>query len=128
MKKVFKILVALLIVLFVIALTSVFFISRGLKSGMNLEINDVNLTSLNDGIYNGKYNAGRWSNEMNITIKDHKIIKIEVIKDVSFSLPEVTQAIISKVLEKQNTNVDIISGSTVTSKAYLKAIENALNK
>ena len=128
MKKIFKILVILLIVLFIIALTSVFFISRGLKSGMNLEINDVNLTSLNDGIYNGKYNAGRWSNEMNITIKDHKIIKIEVVKDVSFSLPEVTQAIVSKVLEKQNTNVDIISGSTVTSKAYLKAIENALNK
>ena len=128
MKKVFKIIVYIVIALLLIALAGVFFISRGLKSGMNLAINDVNLTSHSDGIYNGKYNDGRWSNEMNVTIKDHKIIKIEVVKDVSFSLPEVTQAIVSKVLEKQNTNVDIISGSTVTSKAYLKAIENALNK
>jgi uncharacterized protein with FMN-binding domain len=128
MKKNFKIAVSILIVLLLIALIGVFFISRGLKSGMNLVINDVNLSSLSDGMYNGKYNAGRWTNEMNVTIKDHKIIKIDVVKDVSFSIPEVTEAIISKVLEKQNTNIDVISGSTVTSKAYLKAIENALSK
>ena len=95
---------------------------------MNLEINEVNLTSISDGIYNGKYNAGRWSNEINVTIKEHKIIKIDVVKDVSFSIQEVTKAIISKVLDKQNTNVEVISGATVTSKAYLKSIENALSK
>lgn len=128
MKKIFKIAVSILIVLLLIALIGVFFISRGLKSGMNLVINDVNLSSLSDGMYNGKYNAGRWTNEMNVTIKDHKIIKIDVVKDVSFSMPEVTEAMISKVLEKQNTNIDVITGSTVTTKAYLKAIENALSK
>ncbi len=63
---------------------------------------------------------------MNITIKEHKIIKIDVVKDVFFSKPEVTEALLSKVLEKQNANVDVISGATVTSKAYLKAIENSL--
>ena len=128
MKKILKITVSIFTVLLVIALVGVIFISRGLKPGMNLVINDLNLSSISDGMYNGKYNDGRWSNEMNVTIKDHKIIKIDVVKDVTFSLPKVTEAILSQVIEKQNTNIDVISGSTVTSKAYLKSIENALNK
>jgi uncharacterized protein with FMN-binding domain len=128
MKRAFKITVSILTGLLLIALMGVLFISRGLKSGMNLAINDVILTSHSDGIYNGKYNAGRWSNEMNVTIKDHKIIKIDVVKDVTFSLPKVTEAILSQVIEKQSIDIDVISGSTVTSKAYLKSIENALNK
>ncbi len=128
MKKILKVTVSISILLFLIAIVGVVFITRGLKSGINLVVNDVDLSSLSDGMYNGKYNAGRWSNEMNITIKEHKIIKIDVVKDVFFSKPEVTEALISKVLEKQNTNVDVISGATVTSKAYLKAIENSLKQ
>lgn len=126
MKKILKITVSIFIILFLIAIGGGLFITRGLESGINLIVNDVNLSSLSDGVYNGKYNAGRWSNEMNITIKEQKIIKIDVVKDVFFSKPEVTKALLSKVLEKQNTNVDVISGATVTSKAYLKAIENSL--
>jgi uncharacterized protein with FMN-binding domain len=125
MKKIFKITVSILII---IVIGGVFFITTGLKSGVNLVINDVNLSSLSDGMYNGKYDAGRWTNEINITIKDHKIIKIDVVKDVSIPKLEVTNAMLSKVIEKQNTNVDVVSGATVTSKAYLKAIEIALNK
>jgi len=128
MKKIFKIIVSIFILLLLIAIGGVFFISRGLEPGMNLVINDVELSSLSDGMYNGKYEAGRWTNEMNITIKDHKIIKIDVVKDVSFAKPEVTEVIISRVIEKQNTKVDVVSGATVTSKAYLKAMENALKK
>ncbi|MBZ9623541.1 hypothetical protein G9F71_011830 [Clostridium sp. FP2] len=60
----------------------------------------MNLLSLSDGIYNGKCNAGRWTNEMNITIKGHKIIKLYVTKDVSIPKPEVTNAMLSKVIEK----------------------------
>lgn len=128
MKKIFKITVSIFILLLLIGIGGIFFISRGLSTGMNLVINDVELSSLSDGIYNGEYDVGRWSNEMNVAIKDHKIIKIEVVKDVSFSKPEVTEAIINRVIEKQNTNVDVVSGATVTSKAYLKAMENALKK
>ena len=128
MKKIFKISVSIFILILLIGIGGIFFISRGLSTGMNLVINDVELSSLSDGIYNGEYDAGRWSNEMNVAIKDHKIIKIEVVKDVSFSKPEVTEAIINRVIEKQNTNVDVVSGATVTSKAYLKAMENALKK
>ena len=41
--------------------------------------------------------------------------------------PEIRNAIIQKVIDKQDTAVDAVSGGTVSCKAYLKSIENALN-
>ncbi|WP_423055650.1 FMN-binding protein [Acetobacterium carbinolicum] len=39
-----------------------------------------------------------------------------------------TSTIINQVIKIQNTTVDTVSGATVTSKAYLKSIENALTQ
>lgn len=105
-----------------------FYITRGLNSGEKMTINHIDTTKLENGVYKGKYNGGRWSNEVSVTLQDKKITKINVIKSVSFEKPEVTSALINNVIEKQDTTVDSISGATVTSKAYLKAIETALSK
>ena len=45
-----------------------------------------------------------------------------------FEKLEVSRELFNKVIKTQDTNVDIISGATVPSKAYLKSIENALSK
>lgn len=42
-------------------------------------------------------------------------------------MPNLSDELFSDVIKSQNTTVDTISGATVTSKAYLKSIENALN-
>ena len=77
--------------------------------------------------YTGTYEGGRWSNEVAVTISDHQISQIDVVKTVKFEKPEATDALFSRVIQKQDTTVDVISGATVTSKAYLKSIENALS-
>lgn len=126
MKKVFTI---ILIVIGVIVLAiggGILYITSGLETGENLAINPVNVAPLEDGRYPGSYDGGRWSNEVAVTISNHQITQIDVIKTVKFEKPEVTTALINAVIEKQNTTVDVISGATVTSKAYLKSIENAL--
>lgn len=105
-----------------------FYMTRGLETGKNMSINHIDTTKLENGVYNGKYNGGRWSNEVSVTLKDKKITEINVVKNVAFEKPEVTSALIKNVIKKQDTTVDIISGATVTSKAYLKAIEVALSK
>ena len=104
----------------------IFFLTRGLALGSKLVINDVKLSAVKDGAYNGEYKDGRWTNEVNLTVKDHKITSIELVKDVLFPKPEVTKELFNKVVKEQNINIDAISGSTITSKAYLKSIENAL--
>ncbi len=119
------ILTAVLIIALVIG-CGVFYITRGLKTDADLVIGSADLSALGDRVYKGAYDSGRFSNEVNVTVKDHKIIDIELVKDVTFSKPEVYETLFNRVMEKQDVTVDTVSGATVTSKAYLKAVENAL--
>ena len=105
-----------------------FYMTRGLNSGKNMVIHSVDASQLKDGVYKGTYNGGRWSNEVNVTLKDKKITQIDIVKNVVFEKTEVSRELINKVIKKQDTNVDVIGGASVTSKAYLKSIENALSK
>ncbi len=126
MKLLLKIVLSVFILFILVLGGGIFFISRGVEAGEALEINNVDLSRLSDGAYSGAYEGGRWTNVVNVTVKDHKITGVEIVKDVLFPKPEVTAELVEKVLEKQSPNIDAVSGSTVTSKAYLKSIENAL--
>ncbi|MBV1758052.1 MAG: FMN-binding protein [Dethiosulfatibacter sp.] len=55
-----------------------------------------------------------------------RISKIDVLDNVRFVQEGVSDTLFEKVISTQDTKVDTVSGATVTSKAYLKAIENAL--
>lgn len=127
MKKAIKVILVILIVLLVIAGTGALYLTRGLDSGKKIPIGKVEPSQLESGVYEGEYRGGRWSNKIKVTVKDQQITRIHVVKTVLFERPEVTRAIIDRVIKNQNTDVDVISGSTVTSKAYLKSIENALS-
>ncbi len=126
MKKFLKIIISLLLILVLIFVSGIFYLTRGLKEGENLVINSVDLSKIDDGIYFGEYKKGRWDNTLDITVTGHKITEIKIKDDVKFSMPDVSEKLFKNVIESQNTTVDTVSGATVTSKAYLKSIENAL--
>ncbi|MDD4678895.1 MAG: FMN-binding protein [Tissierellia bacterium] len=127
MKGIFKIIIAILCAFILVFASGIFYLSRGLREGKNIEVNGIDISDMNDGIYSGKYNAGRWSNQLNVTVRDNKITKINIEDDVTFAKSDVSNELFNKVIEAQNTKVDAISQATVTSKAYLMSIENALN-
>jgi uncharacterized protein with FMN-binding domain len=122
LKSILKILISILVFA-----GGIFYLTRGLYEGTNIKVNGINISNLNDGVYNGKYNDGRWSNQLNVTVKNHKITEIKIENDVTFVKPSVSDELFNKVIKAQNTTVDAVSEATVTSKAYLKSIENALN-
>lgn len=126
MKKAMIVILSILGVLVVVGAGGVFYITNGLEAGENLAINPVDLTAIEDGTYAGVYQAGRWSNEVAVSVADHQIANIAVVKTVTIDDPEMTSTIINNVIKNQSTTVDTVSGATVTSKAYLKSIENAL--
>lgn len=128
MKVFLRIIVVVVAVIVLVAAGGIFYITRGLNTGAKVEISNVDLTTVGDGVHDGKYSSGRWDNELNVTVKDHKITKIDVVKDVKFPNPKDAQQLFDKVIEKQKIDVDTVSGATVTSKAYQKSIENALSK
>ena len=121
-----KIVLIVLVVIVLLVGGGAFYLTRGLESGSRLVIGNVDLKSLNDGAYKGEYDGGRWSNQVSVMVKDHKITGIDIIKDVKFPKEDVSKELLGKVIEKQTPNIDVVSGATVTCKAYMKSIENAL--
>lgn len=128
MKKILKIFITLIIIIAVILAGVMISLTQGLEEGKNIEIKGINMTNIEDGTYKGRYELGRWSNELEVTVKENKITDIKVLKDVKYASPAVSDKLFDEVIEAQNSQVDTVSGATVTSKAYLKSIENALLK
>lgn len=126
MKLFMKIVLAIVIILLVGVGIRFYSITSGLKDGRQVVINEIDLSRIADGSYKGSYDVGRWANEVLVEVSDHRITDIIIAKSVTYEDQEQTRKLIEKVLEKQNTSVDTVSGATVTSKAYLKSIENAL--
>jgi uncharacterized protein with FMN-binding domain len=121
---------ALIIAGIVIAMLAgmLFAVTNGLSEGAAVTIDGVDLSNIADGNYTGTYDFKRWSNTVVVHIKDNRITSIEIEKDVmAAGITNASGEIIRGVIDTQNTTVDAVSGATVTSKAYLKAIEDALN-
>ena len=127
MKKILKIVLSLFVIFSLIIVSGIFYLSRGLNTGENIKLNGVDLQNIEDGVYEGDYQAGRWSNKLAVVVKNNKIMKIDIKDDVTFMNSAVTKEVFNKVIKAQDTRVDTVTGATVTSKAYLKAIENGLS-
>ena len=128
MKLLWKIVLGIIIVLIFIIFCAGFYLTRGLETGEKLVINPISISEQPDGVYEGSYSGGRWSNRVAVTIEAGKITEITILKSVLIEKPEITSKLIASVLAKQDIALDGVTGATVTSKAYLKAIEGALKK
>lgn len=126
MKPYLKVIIIVSILLILVAVSGFFYLNRGLESIGNLPINKVDLSMLEDGIYSGEFNQGRFTNRLEVEVKMNRISNITIVEDVVFALTEVSRELFENLLLHQSNDIDVISGATVTSKAYLKAVENAL--
>jgi uncharacterized protein with FMN-binding domain len=126
MKKFLKV-VAIVITALVILFAGLFlYVSRGLDEKSQPALAGATAQGLKDGTYEGGYEGGRWTNQVKVTIAGEKIGNIALTQDVIFSDAKVSTELFERVIAAQSTQVDTVAGSTVTSKAYLKSIENAL--
>jgi uncharacterized protein with FMN-binding domain len=122
--------VAAVIVLVIVLVVggALIWVTNGLSRYRKMVVQSVDVTRVPDGTYTGNFDGGRWSNTVRVTVKDHKITDIKVIKDVTFNSPSKARELFRRVEAAQSLDVDTISGATVTSKAYLQSIANALLK
>lgn len=127
MKKLLIIIGILFAVFVVVVVSGFIFLLHGQKDVLNEEVQSITLTNLDDGTYVGEYDGNRWSNKVEVTVKNHKIVKITVIDDQLLPREDITNKILNQVIEKQSLEVDAVSGTTLSTKAYLKAIEDALS-
>lgn len=92
---------------------------------LGLQIGSVNLADIPDGEYTGVYDCWRWSNTVLVTVHDHQITKIESVKGPS-GRDSIREYLTGRIVDAQSPEVDAVSGATADSKAFLKAVENAL--
>lgn len=100
-------------------------INKNLEMLNEQEFYNINMSLIPDGTYFGSYNAFPISVEVNVTVKDHEITEIEILKH-SNGQGAAAETIIDDVLEAQSLDVDAVTGATYSSKVILLAIENAL--
>lgn len=105
-------------------------ISKEHREAANLSLDAVNFNQLDDGTYHGVYPGGmyRWrANECDVTVTNGKVTSIQLAASTDPGSENTdAQMLYDRVIQAQSLQVDTISGATLTSKAYLKAVENAL--
>lgn len=115
----------------------VFFISIFVVScvGMNhireLPLQDVDPSKIADGTYTGSFKAYRWFYAVDVAIDSHRIASIQIQECAgknTKSMQKVNQKLVNKVIDKQSVNIDAVSGASITSKSFQKAVESALLK
>ncbi len=107
-------------------------LSKEHKEARSLPLKAVEFGRLKDGTYRGAYAGGmyKWrTNECDVTVANGRVTDIQLVasKDPSGKNAQ-HRVLYDRVVQAQSLQVDTISGSTLTSKAYLKAVEDALSK
>lgn len=125
MKKALKIILVLLGIITIVGILSYNYMNENLYRLAKRTIEDVDLTEISDGSYQGSYDSFPISVEVTVTIADHAYRSITIDKHVT-GQGQAAEGLPEIILEKQSLEVDSISGATYSSKAIMMAIIDAL--
>ena len=87
-------------------------------------INSPDLSKIANGTYRGNSKVGPVRVTLDVTVKNNVMTSIDIIRHFN-GLGKKAEVIVPKIIEAQNLDVDVVSGATGSSKAILKAVENA---
>jgi len=81
-----------------------------------------------DGVYRGHYSVSGTPIEatLDVSVQSNTVNNITIIEHLCSPIGKKAEKIIDRIIKNQSLNVDVISGATVSSKAILMAVENAL--
>ena len=86
------------------------------------------LVGIADGSYTGAFEQGRFSNELTVHVANGRITGIDIIDNVTLAgITGAAEEVFARVISAQDTLIDAVSGATMTTRAYLMAIEDALS-
>jgi len=105
--------------------TLVFFDYLRKEETLSLVITNVDFSRISDGTYVGTYDNTRFSNTIEVTVLNHKIINIHPLK-IQDGRNNLVYSLTDTVLKEQRVDIDAVSGATASSNGFLKAVEEAL--
>ena len=95
---------------------------EALDSQVNVEI-DMNRVA--DGTYKGSSGDGMIKVEVEVEVKDHEIVNINLLKH-ECGKGKPAESILDEMLKNNTDDVDIVSGATMSSKFIRNAVNKAL--
>lgn len=120
-------LVVIIIGITLISIVMVNMVNRGLESLLEENYETPDLSLIEDGVYEGSYDAFPIEVTLNVTIENHVITQIEIIEHNS-GRGAPAEVIVDDVISNQSLDVDLITGASYSSQVILLAIKDALTE
>ena len=90
-----------------------------------LTFDEIDLTKVEDGIYEGQCDTGIVRARVQVTVRNHRLESIDLLEHEN-GRGTPAEAILDQMVQEQTTTVDAVSGATCSSKVIRKAVETAL--
>ena len=127
MKKVIRIAVILLCIVFIGVVGFETWSEKLVQEAMELEDVAIDLSKVEDGTYEGHSELGPVIVDVKVTVKKGKIAEIEIVNHQN-GLGQSANVIVDEMVDKNAYDVDAVSGATVSSEIIMNAVNNALQK
>ena len=129
MKKIFRVFIVLILFILILVVSCTAMMNKEMEKAKNelMLVEDPDLSKVEDGIYRGKVETMLVKAEVEVSVKNHKIISISIIKhDNGKGKP--AEAIIDDIVKDNSTDVELIAGATMSSLVIRAAVIDALKK
>ena len=85
-------------------------------------------SGLADGVYQGKSEIFPCMAEVEIVIRDNRLVGVRMVRERSGLGGKAKEVIPGRIVQAQSTRVDAVSGATRSSRVIMEAVQNALDK
>ncbi len=128
MKRALKILLVIPAVLALLIITMCAVIVIRMNSQVkSFDRSEIDVSQVKDGIYEGRSETDMVKVDVRVTVSNGDISDIEIVKH-ECGKGKIANVIVEEMIEKDDVEVDAVSGATFSSEVIKDAVRNALRK
>ena len=129
MKKIFRVFIVLILFILILVVSCTAMMNKEMEKAKNelMLVEDSDLSKVEDGIYREKVETILVKAEVEVSVKNHKIISISIIKHEN-GKGKPAEAIVDAIIKDNSTDVELIAGATMSSLVIRAAVIDAVNK
>ena len=128
MKRALKILLVISAVLALLIITMCAVIVIRMNSQVkSFDRSEIDVSQVKDGIYEGRSETDMVKVDVRVTVSNGDISDIEIVRH-ECGKGKIANVIVEEMIEKDDVEVDAVSGATFSSEVIKDAVRNALRK
>jgi len=88
----------------------------------------IDASKLKDGTFEGEFSGGPNKAKVRVTIENQQITKVEILEHDAWRGKKAVPTIPDRIVKKQSTSVDAVTGATNSSHVIMNAVQKAIEK